>query len=345
MKAKIFAIDKNNIDTNLLREAAAILKKGGLVAFPTETVYGLGGNALKEDIVAKIFTAKGRPGDNPLIVHIHSLEQLGLLTDEIPQEGKILADRFWPGPLTMIFKARKSIPSNVTGGLDSVGVRMPADPVALEFLKLAQVPVAAPSANISGRPSPTQGKHVVEDLSEKIDGIIISSDSIIGIESTVLDITVKPALILRPGSISLEEIKKYIDVEYDTLIPAERPRSPGTKYRHYAPQGFLYVIKGNFQEKLEKFQKISEKDSNEKSCFFITQELFDQLNLSTKNLDKVKIMGSILRPFEITANLYKNLREFDSKNIKNIYMEDIPEEISGKAYQNRVEKASAGKVL
>lgn len=345
MTAKIFEIDKNNIDKNLLKEAAALLHNGGLVAFPTETVYGLGGNAFKKDDVAKIFIAKGRPGDNPLIVHIHSFDQLSLLAEEVPESAKLLAEKFWPGPLTMIFKAKKDIPLNVTGGLDTVGVRMPSDPVALEFLKAANVPVAAPSANISGKPSPTQGRHVIDDLGERIDGIIVSSDSRIGIESTVLDITVNPALILRPGSVSLEEIRKYIDVEYEAFVSTKKLISPGTKYKHYAPESELYIIKGSFQEKLQKFIDIILVAGNEKIGFLITEELFAQLNLQNTENFVVKISGTTKKPDEFTAGLYKYLREFDSEKTDIIYMEGIPEEISGKAFQNRIEKASGGKVL
>lgn len=345
MKTKIFEIDQKKIDKKLLEEAATILKQGGLVAFPTETVYGLGANALNGDIVSKIFIAKGRPGDNPLIVHIHSMEQLKLLVENIPEEGKLLAKFFWPGPLTMIFKAKESIPAKVRGGLDTVGIRMPSDPVALGFLRLADIPVAAPSANISGRPSPTQGQHVIEDLGGKIDGIIISSNSKIGIESTVIDLTVKPALILRPGSISLEEIEKYIPVKYETSSLTEKPRSPGTKYRHYAPKGDLCIIKGNKTEKIQKFQKVITENMGEKIGILVSEELRFSLEKLNEEKNVVRILGSVKNPRNITANLYKNLREFDSEDVKKIYMEDIPEDISGKAYQNRIVKASGGKVL
>jgi L-threonylcarbamoyladenylate synthase len=345
LNTKIFEIDKNNIDTNKIREAAALLKEGGLVAFPTETVYGLGGNALSESTVNKIFKAKGRPGDNPLIVHIYSFDQLENLALEIPKEAKILADKFWPGPLTMIFKAKSIIPENVTGGLNTVGVRMPSDMVALELLKETNLPIAAPSANISGRPSPTQGKHVIEDLNNKIDGIIVSSDSIIGIESTVLDVTVKPALILRPGSISIEEIRSIIPVEYEKTSQVSKPRSPGTKYRHYAPKSDLYIVKGSLEEKARKIKNVLEKSSDQRIGLLISQELMSELPPFNLSNIIVKIAGSISNPKEISSSLYRNLRDFDSENTQAIYMEDIPEEISGKAYQNRTEKASGGKIL
>lgn len=345
MNTKIFEIDKNNIDAGKIREAAALLQQGGLVAFPTETVYGLGGNALSGNTVKKIFTAKGRPGDNPLIVHIHSFDQLHSLVEDVPEEAKILAERFWPGPLTMIFKAKSIVPVNVTGGLNTVGIRMPSDPVALELLKATGLPIAAPSANISGRPSPTQGKHVVEDLSNKIDGIIISSDSAIGIESTVLDITVKPALILRPGSISIDEIRKLIPVEYENTSSVIKPRSPGTKYRHYAPNCELYVVKGTMEEKVKKIENILVNLKSRKVGLLISSELMEKLSRKEFPNIIVKIAGSTGSPQKIISGLYRNLREFDSEKTEIIYMEDIPEEISGKAYQNRTEKASGGKSL
>ncbi len=345
METKIFEIDRNKINKEEIRKAAALLKKGGLVAFPTETVYGLGGGALSKEIVEKIFIAKGRPSDNPLIVHIHSIDQLDELVEEIPEEARILAKEFWPGPLTLIFQAKKSVPENVTGGLNTVGIRMPSDPVALEFLKATDMPVAAPSANISGRPSPTKGEHVVEDLSGKIDGIIISSDSVLGIESTVLDITVKPALILRPGSVTLEDIHKLIDVRYDVSSSMDKPRSPGTKYRHYAPKCDLYIVKGDLQKKITKFSNIFIKNSGKKIGLLTSKELASKLDCNNIENIVFKVMGSINDPQEIVSNLYKNLREFDKENIDVIYMEDIPEEITGKAYQNRTEKASGGKVL
>lgn len=349
MNTTIFEINKDNIDAKMIREAAALLKNGGLVAFPTETVYGLGGNAFSSETVEKIFLAKGRPGDNPLIVHIHSMGQLEILAENIPKEAIILAEKFWPGPLTMIFKAKKSIPLIVTGGMDTVGIRMPSDLVALELLKTADIPVAAPSANISGRPSPTKGEHVIEDLSGKIDGIIVSSQSVLGIESTVLDLTVTPALILRPGSVSLEEIKKYIPVEYDASFISEKPRSPGTKYRHYAPKCDLYIVKGSLDEKVKKIEKIILSTAKEEGEFqtgiLITKEMYEKLVFPDQGNVKIRISGSVKFPEKITADFYKNLREFDGENTKVIYMEDIPEEVSGRAYQNRSEKASGGKYI
>lgn len=352
MKTKIFKIDKNKIENKLITEAANLLKDGGVVAFPTETVYGLGASAFSPVAIEKIFLAKGRPRDNPLIVHIHSMDQMDLLVEEIPNEAKILAKKFWPGPLTMILKAKKNIPKEVTAGLDTLGVRMPSDPLALAFLRECNIPVAAPSANISGRPSPTMGQHVLEDLTGKVDGIILSDQSAIGIESTVIDMTTNPAMILRPGSLSLEEIRQYIEAEEENTFSSEKPRSPGTKYRHYAPQGQLFLVEGSREEQAAKFKKIlrglAEGRISGKHGFYVTQEFFcDFLEDEEAHnpLLIVKIAGSLQEKQQIIADLYKNLREFDQEKVEFIYMEDIKEENIGRAFKNRVEKASGGRVL
>lgn len=352
METKIFKIDKNMIENRLIREAANLLKNGGVVAFPTETVYGLGASAFFPQAIEKIFLAKGRPRDNPLIVHIHSMDQMELLTDQIPLEAKILAEKFWPGPLTMILKAKKGIPQEVTAGLDTLGIRMPSDPVALAFLRECDLPVAAPSANISGRPSPTMGQHVLDDLYGKVEGIIISDQAAIGIESTVLDMTTSPALILRPGSLSLQEIKQYIDAEEEGLLSVDKPRSPGTKYRHYAPQGELFLVKGSREEQAAKFKKIlssfTEKKIETKVGFYVTEEFYRDFLKEEDLRDTflvIKIAGSLQEKKHIVADLYKNLREFDQEKTDIIYMEDINEEIIGPAFRNRVEKASGGRIL
>lgn len=352
METKTFKIDKNDINRDLLREAADLLKEGGIVAFPTETVYGLGGSVFSPEAVAKIFEAKGRPADNPLIAHIYSLDQLEDLAEKIPLEARLLAEKFWPGPLTMVLKAKEGIPKIVTAGLDSIGIRMPADPVALAFLEEVDLPLAAPSANLSGRPSPTIGQHVLEDLAGKIEGILLSDQSLIGIESTVIDLTKKPALILRPGAISLEEIALYINVKYQEYDERERPLSPGNKYRHYAPKAKLFLVAGDQAEKKEKFSALIEEVNSGKKPrlgLFLSDQLFANLSEDRELLDhpllSVKKAGSLTRPSEIIANLYKNLREYDQEELEEIYMEDIEEEIAGSAFRNRIEKASEGRRL
>jgi L-threonylcarbamoyladenylate synthase len=230
-----------------LKEAAQIIKNGGTVVFPTETVYGLGANALDENAAAKIYKAKGRPSDNPLIVHIHDLKFLEVLVEGVTENAHKLIKAFWPGPLTLVFKKKDIVPVGVTGGLPTVGIRMPSDLVALKLIELAEVPIAAPSANVSGRPSPTKAKHVIADLSGRVDAIITDGDAKHGLESTVLDMSgIKPVL-LRPGSVTLQMIEDVIgpiDVDPTLLKNMENlvPKAPGMKYRHYAPDAEVYVL-------------------------------------------------------------------------------------------------------
>ena len=345
METKIIDIDENKIDMKKIREAATLLDEGGLVAFPTETVYGLGADAFNPEAVASIFKAKGRPGDNPLIVHIHNFQQLYDLAEDISSEAKLLAEKFWPGPLTMILPCRENVPEVVTAGLNTVAVRMPQNKVALAILQECAHPVAAPSANLSGRPSPTKASHVIEDLMGKIDAVVVAENSRIGIESTVIDLTVSPAVILRPGSITIEDLQKYIDVIDDTSGYKDIPRSPGTKYRHYAPKGDLFVITGNFEEKMEKIGEILSSQKNKKIGLMVSKEL--GARIGSKGVKGVFVleMGSINSPEKIRANFYALLREFDLAEVQTIYLEEIPEAIIGKAYRNRVEKASGGKFL
>lgn len=251
-------------------EAAAILANGGLVAFPTETVYGLGANALDPEAVAKIFEAKGRPSDNPLIVHIARASNIGELTPALTPKIIRLIDNFWPGPLTIVLKKKSSVPDITTGGLDTVAIRMPDDPVALELIKKAGCPIAAPSANISGRPSPTKGEHVVTDLDGKIDAILIGNDCRVGIESTVLDLTGDIPTILRPGILTAENIEAAMGekVIMDPALNQRKentegegdeelvPRAPGMKYTHYAPKAEMTIIEGQKDKVKSEIQRL-----------------------------------------------------------------------------------------
>ena len=243
MKTKVIKIkDKTRPEDGELLEAAEILRSGGLVAFPTETVYGLGANALDEAAAKKIYAAKGRPSDNPLIAHISSMEELPALVREIPEAGRKLAEKYWPGPLTMIFPKKDVVPYGTTGGLDTVAVRMPSDPVANRLIKLAGIPVAAPSANTSGRPSPTRAEHVIEDMDGKIEMILDGGQVGIGVESTIVDVSGPVPTLLRPGAVTLEMLRETLgQVEVDPAIlgPVKgdvKPKAPGMKYRHYAPK-------------------------------------------------------------------------------------------------------------
>lgn len=245
---RIIIEDRNHIKDEELKEAAGILRSGGLVAFPTETVYGLGGNALDEDAARKIYAAKGRPSDNPLIVHVSCVEEVAPLVKEIPEAGRKLMEAFWPGPLTMIFPKSEKVPYGTTGGLDTVAIRMPDDPVANRLIALAGVPVAAPSANTSGRPSPTTADHVWQDMNGRIEMIIDGGPVGIGVESTIVDVSSAVPAVLRPGAITMEmlaEVLGEVSVDPAILGPLSadvRPKAPGMKYKHYAPKADLTLV-------------------------------------------------------------------------------------------------------
>ena len=262
MRAQIVAMTSENLDMDAIKRAGDILKAGGLVAFPTETVYGLGGNALDPQASMKIYAAKGRPSDNPLIVHIAEADQLAEITTEIPQGAKILAEKYWPGPLTMILPKADIVPKETTGGLDSVAVRFPSDRIAQELIKAAGGFVAAPSANTSGRPSPTMAEHVEEDLGDAIDMIIDGGQVGIGLESTIVDFTEDVPVVLRPGYISLEMLKETLgDVRMDRglLITdnSVHPKAPGMKYRHYAPKADLSIVEGTEEQVIGCINRLS----------------------------------------------------------------------------------------
>ena len=249
MKAEVVSMKADKLDMEAIRRGGDILKQGGLVAFPTETVYGLGGDALNPQASMKIYAAKGRPSDNPLIVHIAEFDKLAPIVAEVPEKAKILAEKYWPGPLTMILPKSDLVPQETTGGLDSVAVRFPSDRIAQELIKAAGGYVAAPSANTSGRPSPTTAQHVEEDLGEAIEMIIDGGQVGIGLESTIVDFTEDVPVVLRPGYISLEMLQETLgDVRMDKgLIAADskvRPKAPGMKYRHYAPKADLAIVEG-----------------------------------------------------------------------------------------------------
>ena len=240
-------------ENNAIAEAAAILRRGGLVGIPTETVYGLGADGLNEDAVRRIFEAKGRPQDNPLILHVPSAHWLERYCKDVPQAAYDLAARFWPGPLTMILPRRDCVPLRTTGGLETVGVRCPDHPVTLAIIEAAGVPVAAPSGNTSGRPSPTVMQHMVEDMSGKIDAIVDGGACTVGVESTIIDLTVTPPRLLRPGGLALEALEEVLgQVQVDKAVreklsEGEKPRAPGMKYRHYAPKAAVTVVTGSPQ--------------------------------------------------------------------------------------------------
>lgn len=336
-----------------LDHATEILRSGGLVAFPTETVYGLGANALDEKAVKNIYKAKGRPSDNPLIVHIAETNVLGDLVTTVPAAAQRLMDAFWPGPLTLVFPKSDRIPSVITAGLDTVAIRMPSHPIALALIKKAGVPVAAPSANSSGRPSPTLAKHVIEDLSGKVDVIIDGGNSKVGLESTVLDITSVPPVILRPGGVTLEQLRQILgNVGVDPAIvsghtSATPPRSPGMKYRHYAPKAALLIIQGQNDQVVSEISRRAALYINEGTVTGIlatdeTKALYESsIHISCRVLS----LGSRLKPESLAANLFKCLREFDEKAV-DVILSEMPESDGiGLAVANRLTKAAGGNII
>ncbi len=345
MKTQIISVDGNNIDKDVMRRAGEIIKKGGLVAFPTETVYGLGGDALKEESSGKIYRAKGRPSDNPLIVHICRMEDLPYLVEEVPDTARRLADAFWPGPLTMILRKSDKVPRTTTGGLDTVAVRMPMHRAALAFIEAAGGYVAAPSANISGKPSPTLARYVAEDMDGRIDMILDGGEIGIGLESTIVDLTGEVPVILRPGYITKEMLegvlgKTEVDKALSDSSPAQPPRAPGMKYRHYAPKGELTIISGRQEQVVEEINRRAreKRQQGEKVGVIGTED-----SVEYYIADSVKCAGTRKDENTIAKALYRILREFDDEGVTVIYSESFGEPEGsgiGQAIMNRLFKAA-----
>ncbi|HPJ75888.1 MAG TPA: L-threonylcarbamoyladenylate synthase [Clostridia bacterium] len=335
----------NNIKTRLfdtvneesLKESADIIKGGGIVAFPTETVYGLGADALNPNAIEKIFLAKGRPNDNPLIIHIHNISVLDKYVKEIPSVLTMLSKLYMPGPLTVVLKKKDIIPNNVTAGLDTVAVRIPDNEIALKLIEYSNTPIAAPSANISGRPSPTMYEHVVSDLFGKADAIINGGKTRIGLESTVLDLTTEIPVILRPGGVSYESLKLILtDVETAYSFDTEKPKSPGMKYKHYAPIADMVIVKGKTDDVVRKINEISDEDCAVLCC----KETYERY-ISNNKLSA----GSINDPSEIASNIFQCLRLFDQMKIKKIFCEYFEMKDIGEAVMNRLLKAASQNII
>jgi L-threonylcarbamoyladenylate synthase len=324
-----------------IKEASELLQKDEVVAFPTETVYGLGANAKSDEAVAKIFAAKGRPSDNPLIVHIAKYEQLEDIALEVSETAKRLIEHFWPGPLTLVVKKKPGLSEKVTAGLDTVAVRMPDHPVALALIQEANLPIAAPSANLSGKPSPTTARHVWEDLHDRIAGILDGGQTGVGLESTVLDCTEKVPMILRPGGITkeqLEEVIGKVEVDHALLEEGQAPKSPGMKYTHYAPKAPLFIVNGSkqfLQSLVKEQQKLG------KSVGVLTTEE----NKSYYEADVVIACGSRNRLESVANQLYSSLRLFDKNEIDVIYSEMFPSDGVGQAIMNRLLKAAGQQII
>ena len=324
MRTKILKINPDNPEINKIKIAARIIKMGGLVAFPTETVYGLGANAFNQSAIKKIFIAKGRPFDNPLIVHIADKSDLYQLSLRVPRIAEKLAKKFWPGPLTMILKKSNLISKSVTAGLNTIAIRMPDNKIALELIRTSGVPIAAPSANIFTKPSPTMAKHVFDDLKNRIPLILDGGQTKIGLESTVIDLTSKTPTILRPGKITLEDLKEVLGkVEQNQSVAGrpqtEKPRSPGMKYKHYSPKAKVVLVCSKN----------------------VKAQILNIKNKYLKQNKKVAIIWANRNIEFLAKNLFRKFREFDDKKIDIIIVENVSEKGLGRAIMNRIKKAAS----
>lgn len=335
---KIWQMTPESPDQKMIEEAAKLLQRGELVAFPTETVYGLGGNGLSPESLLKIFAAKGRPVDNPLILHIADKEMLNDLVVSISPTAEQLMKAFWPGPLTLIMEKAAQVPLEATGGLQTVAIRMPEHSIALQLIRAAGLPIAAPSANLSGKPSPTVAKDVEEDLDDRIAGLIDGGNTQIGLESTVVDCTGALPMILRPGGITREMLEKVVGfVEVDPGLENEgmSPKAPGMKYTHYSPEAQVTILedKDDLLEALEYAKK-----SQKKIAFFIPEDFLIQEPLGM-NIRLIR-EGTASDWTPLGMNLYKNLREMDREKVVEIFIQAVPEKGLGVAIMNRMKKAA-----
>ena len=347
LKTRYVTMTEDEIDYRAIEEAGEILKRGGLVAFPTETVYGLGGDGLNPLSSRKIYAAKGRPSDNPLIVHIWRLDDLPAIAADIPESAWKLAEAFWPGPLTMIFRKTEIVPAETTGGLDTVAVRFPSNKIAMEMIRAGGGFIAAPSANRSGRPSPTLAKYCREDLDGRVDMIIDGGQVGIGLESTIIDLTGDAPEILRPGYITEEMLRQVLgDVRTDTaLIDANsdvRPKAPGMKYRHYAPNGELTVVEGGTEAVVKLINELvrTQRAEGKRTGVICTDE-----TLAGYDADVIHSTGKRTDEASAARELFRILREFDDEEVDVIYSESFSGKGIGQAIMNRLMKAAGQKVV
>ncbi|GGK25865.1 threonylcarbamoyl-AMP synthase [Caldalkalibacillus thermarum] len=348
--------DVDNLITHPhIQEAASWINRDEPVAFPTETVYGLGANALSDKAVQKIFAAKGRPADNPLIVHISCVDKLAGIVDKVPDKARILMEKFWPGPLTLVLPCGSQVSRIVTAGLDTVAVRMPAHPVALALIEACGKPLAAPSANRSGKPSPTRAEHVWHDLAGRIVGVLDGGETGIGLESTVVDVTGEVPVLLRPGGVTKGELEAVIGpVDVDPALKHSmelahspqtfRPRSPGMKYKHYAPDGevFLVSLAKGIQEMRRFIQDCVNRDRQQG---YTVAVLTTDDGLSCYSADLVLSLGDREELQTVAQRIYDALRQVDQARMQKIYIESFPPEAVGEAIMNRLHKAAQGRML
>lgn len=348
MNTKFYEIDLNHIDEDKMQEAGNLIAAGELVAFPTETVYGLGGDALHPEAAKKIYAAKGRPSDNPLIIHIAEVSDLERVAKIVPEQAEKLAEAFWPGPLTMVVWKKEDVPYATTGGLDTVAVRMPNHPVALDLIRKSGKLIAAPSANTSGRPSPTEGSHVMEDLEGRIAMVLDSGPVGIGIESTIIDLTEDIPMVLRPGYITPEMLSEVLGEEVimdPGIIAADdttKPKAPGMKYKHYAPKADMVIVDGEKEKVVAKITECIQKAKADglKAAVIATEE--------TKSLyetDVVLCIGTRNEEDSIARHMYKILRDCDKLDVDVIYSESFKTPRIGQAIMNRLLKAAGHQVI
>lgn len=355
MKTKIIHVKEEYNEA--LKYVGDTLRSGGVVAFPTETVYGLGANALDEEAAKKIYEAKGRPSDNPLIVHIADMEGVEKIAKHISQEASQMMEEFWPGPLTLVLHKQDVVPDGTTGGLDTVAVRMPNHELARDIIQAGGGYIAAPSANVSGRPSPTLGSHVVEDMDGRIAAIVVKDNVKIGLESTIVDCTVEPPMILRPGAITKRMIEERVcPVQVDkTLMAAdskEAPRAPGMKYRHYAPKGEMLIVDGSQEERKNYISTcVQQRLLNGDKVAVITREetLQEYKQLETAKLGTqqlhIQSLGCGMEVEHVGAEMYKILRDMDTLGVDYIYCEEVPEDEVWAAVRNRLHKAAGHNIV
>lgn len=342
METKKMVLERKALESSVIEEAADRLRRGELVAFPTETVYGLGADARNEAAIRKIFEVKGRPSDNPLILHIAELSELDELSREVSPKARALMEKFCPGPITFVVKRSDGVSDLVTAGLDSVAVRMPSDEIARALIRAAGCPIAAPSANVSGRPSPTDAEAVWEDLNGKIPLILDGGRTEVGLESTVVDVTGETPVILRPGKITPEEIAKVWQGVSVEEASAEVPRSPGQKYRHYAPKAKMTVFVGRFDDVVQRI--LLEEAKAELEDWKIGILCFDESRDRYRSHDVISL-GSYFDKEAVSHNLYAALRQFDEWGVDVIFAETTDEKGLGLAIRNRMYKAAGGNVV
>lgn len=346
-QTRVIAVDAAHPQPELIAPAAEVIRSGGLVAFPTETVYGLGADATRSEAVAGIFAAKGRPSDNPLIVHVADRGGVDQVAASVPAVAERLMERFWPGPLTLVLPKRDTIPDNVTCGLSTVGVRMPSHPVALALLRAAGVPIAAPSANLSGRPSPTAAEHVHEDLNGRVEIILDGGETGVGLESTVLDLTMDPPTVLRPGGVTVEQLRAelgsiHVHPSIDGAEAGEPARSPGMKYTHYAPKAKVILVVGPVLEMQERI----------KDLLYEFQEEGKRVGVLCSAESRGVYQAPIVLEYGtrsdlsgIASDLFAALRAFDRHAVDVILAEGVPSTGIGLAIMNRLRRAAGGRVI